>query len=194
MRNEGRLKMNVFGDRKRASIGIGGVYVSQDPCVVRTVLGSCISVCLRDPISRVGGMNHFMLPDSHSTEGECTRYGVHAMEMLINACMSKGAERSRLEAKVFGGGHVLKTSMGPSSVPQRNIAFTLQFLELERIRILSKDLGGLAARSVFFFTDTGQVLIKRLRETGADVQRELQEESKVVKTQAPQSDLDDILF
>lgn len=188
------MKANEFGDRKRASISIGGVYVSPDPSVIRTVLGSCISVCLRDPVARVGGMNHFMLPDSANGDGDSTRYGVHAMEMLINGCMGHGADRYRLEAKVFGGGHVLKTSVSDGSVPQKNIAFAFTFLELEHIKVITKDIGGYAARSVFFFTDTGKVLMKRLRETGADVRNMVEEERIVVTPPKPQDDQDVVLF
>jgi len=161
--------MIEYGNRVRASIHIGDVWVSERPSVVKTVLGSCISVCLRDPTTQIGGMNHFMLPDSADDDASA-RYGVNAMELLINRCMKKGADRKRLEAKVFGGGHVLKTRVHHASVPQRNIQFALSFLEDESIPILKQDVGGLAARSVLFFTDSGRVFMKRLKATGADAQ------------------------
>ena len=184
-----------FGDRIKASIHIGGIWASQKPSVVRTVLGSCISVCLRDPIAKVGGMNHFMLPETIGDDASSARYGVNAMELLINRCMQEGADRRRLEAKVFGGGHVLKTRSHAAGVPQRNIAFALEFLDTEGIQIKSQDLGGYAARSIIFYTDTGKVLLKRLSETGADSALLAQiekEEAKVVQVTPKRDEEDDI--
>lgn len=157
--------------RIKASIHIGGVWASARPSVVRTVLGSCISVCLRDPFAKVGGMNHFMLPSTTGDDEFSARYGVNAMEVLINRCMQEGAERSRFEAKVFGGGHVLRTANHDQSVPRKNISFAKRFLEMEGIPVVSSDIGGYAARSVLFFTDSGRVLMKRLTETGGDAAR-----------------------
>lgn len=159
--------MPDFGDRIKASIHIGGIWASRRPSVVRTVLGSCISVCLRDPIALVGGMNHFMLPDTVGDDAASALYGVNAMELLINRCMQEGADRARLEAKVFGGGHVLRTKTGESSVPLKNINFAFHFLETENIRVVAQDIGGFAARTLMFCTDSGRVLLKRLRVTGA---------------------------
>jgi chemotaxis receptor (MCP) glutamine deamidase CheD len=186
------LSSAEIGDRKRAAIHIGGIYASNEPSVVRTVLGSCIAVCLRDPVARVGGMNHFMLPDAHGDDAESARYGVNAMELLINRCMREGADRSRLEAKVFGGGHVLRTRNHAENVPRRNIRFAFKFLETEGIKVVSQDVGGQAARIVMFFTDTGKVLLKRLRETGNTsaqlAQIEQEEESVVVAEPMPVED------
>ena len=156
-------------------IHIGGVYASRESSVVRTVLGSCIAVCLRDPHSEVGGMNHFMLPDggTNSTSDDNTRYGIHAMELLINQCMKFGADRRNLEAKVFGGGHVLKVRVTDDNVPQRNIRFALEFLKTENIPIVSKDLGGYEARIVYFYTQSGRVRLKRLADA-AQNSRELE--------------------
>ncbi len=138
-------------------------------------------------------MNHFMLPEGSSEAGQCARYGVHAMELLINRCMREGADRFRLEAKVFGGGHVLKTRGGSFSVPARNVEFAFSFLETENIRVITKDTGGFAARELHFFTDTGRVLLRRLRETGCDLDliEEIGREeiaSKVVET-PPETDI-----
>ena len=155
------------GGRPLHKIHIGGVWAGRTPGIVRTVLGSCIAVCLRDPAARVGGMNHFLLPSGSSGEAVSARYGVHAMELLINECMKQGADRSALEAKVFGGGHVLRVRETDGNVPQSNIRFALGFLETEGIPVVSRDLGGYAAREVYFFTDTGRILLKRLSETGA---------------------------
>jgi len=155
----------LFGDRHCYSLTQGGVYASREPVVIRTTLGSCIAVCLLDVQRKIGGMNHFMLPgvqDSSDGDIPCsTRYGVHAMELLINECMRKGADRYALVAKVFGGGHVLSTAEGNDSVPNRNIRFIQQFLADERIPVLSSNTGGHDMRKVYFLTDTGRIYLKR---------------------------------
>ena len=171
-------RMPDLGGRALHKIHIGGIKASREPAVVRTVLGSCIAVCLRDPKAMVGGMNHFMLPAGSDGEAVSARYGIHAMELLINDCMRAGAERSRLEAKVFGGGHVLRLRETDGNVPHSNIRFALHFLQTENLPIISRDLGGYSAREVYFFTDTGNILLKRLSATGtngevAEVEREL---------------------
>jgi chemotaxis protein CheD len=157
-----------FEGRSERSIHIGGVFASSQPTVVRTVLGSCIAVCLRDPSVKVGGMNHFMLPEAAEGEDGSARYGVHAMELLINECMKAGADRRRMEAKVFGGGHVLRIKDTENSVPKRNIRFVLEFLQVESIPIVSRDIGGLVTRKVLFFTDSGRALLQKIgRRDGA---------------------------
>ena len=163
MRANGERNME---GRPLHSIHIGGVFAERSPAVVRTVLGSCIAVCLRDPNSQIGGMNHFMLPTGGKDESSA-RYGVQAMELLINACMRHGADRRMLEAKVFGGGHVLKIRESDGNVPKSNIRFAMEFLTTERIPIVSQDLGGYSAREVYFFTDSGRTLLKRLAPTGS---------------------------
>ena len=149
-------------------IHIGGVYASRDPAVVYTLLGSCIAVGLRDPVMRVGGLNHFMLPASSDGEPSSSRYGVQAMELLINACMKQGADRARLEAKVFGGGHVLRIRESADNVPRSNIRFALEFLQIENIPVVSRDVGGYVGREIFFYTDTGKILLKRMQSTHGD--------------------------
>jgi len=152
----------------RQSIHIGGVCASREPAIVRTVLGSCIAVCLRDPLTRIGGMNHFMLPDSLDMERDSARYGVHAMELLINDCMKLGADRRRFEAKVFGGGHVLRIRETDNNVPQSNIRFAIDFLNTENIPIVAQDVGGYAAREIYFYTDSGRIQLRRLPTSGSD--------------------------
>jgi chemotaxis receptor (MCP) glutamine deamidase CheD len=164
-REKGSLKTMAkpdFGTRQRRSIHIGDVCAHREPTVIRTILGSCIAACLYDPVTQVSGMNHFMLPLARVGSTECARYGVHAMELLINSCMKAGADRRRLQAKVFGGGHVLNTKEMAGNVPEENLRFILNFLKIERIPIVSSDIGGYEARVVYFFTDTGRVLLKRL--------------------------------
>jgi len=121
-------------------------------------------VCLIDPSEKIGGMNHFMLPTrfDHDSDYRNTCYGVYAMDLLMNEVMKLGAERGRLRAKVFGAAHLLGFRTGKESVPESNSSFILSYLETERIPLLSKDLGGESARTIYFFTDTGQVMLKRL--------------------------------
>lgn len=156
------LKQEDVEGRSQHAIHIGGVFASRRPAVVRTVLGSCIAVCLYDPTTGVGGMNHFLLPIPSTDHELNARYGIHAMEVLINACMKRGGERRRFEAKVFGGGHVLRIAHTEQSVPQSNIRFVQDFLQTEDIPIVSGDLGDSVAREVHFFTDTARVLLKRI--------------------------------
>jgi len=147
-----------------AKIAPGELYASKRNILIVTVLGSCVSVCLRDPVLRAGGMNHFMLPDrggNVSPVSEPARYGAHAMEMLINNLLSIGAERNRLVAKVFGAGRVLP---GMTDVGARNAQFALEYLEREGIAVAARDVGGLLARKVYFFVETGRVLVKELKQ------------------------------
>jgi len=147
----------------------GEYYVTRGQEAISTVLGSCISACAHDPVKKVGGMNHFMLPEDASTGpnnwldpsiGLATRYGSYAMESLINDLLKLGATRERLEIKVFGGGRVLS---GVTDVGARNIAFVRSYLQLEGYRILAEDLGGTQPRKVIYFPTTGRVKMRRLR-------------------------------
>ena len=147
----------------RVTIHIGGLRVSREPLVIDTVLGSCIAACLYDPVSGIGGMNHFMLPEGFDPDNPAsTRYGVHAMELLITEIMRLGGHRRRFQAKVFGGGHVLNIRESLDGVPQRNIDFVRRFLNVEQIPVLNEDVGGYQARRVLFYAHTGKVLLKRL--------------------------------
>jgi chemotaxis protein CheD len=162
-------------EHSRETIYIGDLRVSREPLVIDTVLGSCIAACLYDPANRIGGMNHFMLPDSTDPRNPTSaRYGVFAMELLINDLMKAGAQRRNFQAKIFGGGHVLKIRESLDGVPQRNISFVRQFLETEHIPVLNEDVGGFQPRRVLFYTHSGKALVKRLGVTEAE--RTAQEE------------------
>jgi chemotaxis protein CheD len=147
-----------------AKIGPGEVYATQRNMVIVTVLGSCVSACVRDPGSHVGGMNHFMLPHHEGQPdgplSESARYGAYAMEVLVNHLLSLGARRDRLEAKVFGAGRIVP---GMSDVGAKNAKFAMEYLERERIPVLASDLGRHEASKVYFFPRSGRVLVKRLR-------------------------------
>ena len=151
-----------------AKIGPGDLYASKRNILIVTVLGSCVSACLRDPLAQIGGMNHFMLPERAGNStllSEPARYGAHAMEMLINNLLSMGARRERLEAKVFGAGRVLP---GMSDVGARNAQFALDYLERERIPVKARDVGGEHARKVYLFVETGRVLVKEINQLRND--------------------------
>jgi chemotaxis protein CheD len=125
----------------------------QPETVIQTILGSCVAVCLRDPVLRLGGMNHILLPDSGGGRLGAASFGASDMERLMNALIKRGALRSRLEAKVFGGAAVVA---GLSDIGARNAAFVRSFLAAEGIVILSENLGGDRPRQVRFWPESGR--------------------------------------
>ncbi|MGH8075112.1 MAG: chemoreceptor glutamine deamidase CheD [Lysobacter sp.] len=137
-----------------------------EPVALVTLLGSCVAACLYDPALKVGGMNHFMLPGEDSND-ICGRYGAHAMELLINDLLKRGARRQRLLAKVFGGGNVL-SGFHVDPIGTRNARFVLEYLAAERIPVMAQDLGDIHPRKVCFFAQTGRTLVKRLPATRDD--------------------------
>jgi chemotaxis protein CheD len=161
--NAGReLYYDSYFGLHAAKIGPGELYASKRNILIVTVLGSCVSVCLLDPVARIGGMNHFMLPDragSGSLLSEPARYGAHAMEMLVNNLLTMGAQRGRLIAKVFGAGRVLP---GMTDVGARNAQFALDYLKRENIPVKAQDVGGKHARKIYLFVETGRVLCKEI--------------------------------
>jgi chemotaxis protein CheD len=148
----------------RTKIHIGEIYASATPATIETILGSCVSVCLFDKQMKTGGMNHILLPgkgDMSKFDGGA-RYGINAMEMLINKLMKLGARKKRLQAKLFGGAHIMQSLKKENSPGLKNIAFIEKFMELENIPIVSRDTGGVNARRVHFHTHTGDVYLKTL--------------------------------
>lgn len=141
----------------------GDWHVSTGGEMLVTILGSCVAACLRDPVAKVAGMNHFMLPGDPARaiqECDAARYGVHAMEQLINGLMKRGARRERLELKLFGGGNVLKNS---TQIGSRNAEFIRDFARREGLSIASEDMEGPCPRRVHYFTDSGKVRVRRLQ-------------------------------
>ena len=176
--------INRYWDKRQgvyaAKILPGQFYVSTAGEMVVTVLGSCISACIRDPINRVGGMNHFMLPIQRAnlTPGalaglkpgsvsEAARYGNWAMEYLINEILKNGGERKYLEVKIFGGGKVL-SHMNQIDIGRQNIDFVRLYLEQEGYNIAAHDVGGPFPRKVLYFTDTGSAKVRKLRSVSND--------------------------
>ena len=142
----------------------GEYFVTRRDMVLVTVLGSCVAACIRDRVSGIGGMNHFMLPDDKNggPVAMSTRYGTYAMEMMINQLMKAGAQRSNLEAKVFGGGNVLR-GFTVTNVGERNADFALKYLQKENIRVVAESLLDIYPRKVYFFPNSGKVMVKKLQ-------------------------------
>jgi chemotaxis protein CheD len=147
----------------------GEYYVTRNDEAITTVLGSCVSACIRDPGANVGGMNHFMLPEALSFDDDksasafdqqTTRYGSFAMECLINDLLKLGAARQRLEIKLFGGSRILASM---TDIGAHNIAFIKQYLSLEGLAVMAHDLGGERPRKVVYFPATGRARMKTLR-------------------------------
>lgn len=121
--------------------------------VLTTILGSCIAACIRDPVTGVGGMNHFLLPEGSGDDKNARRFGVNAMEVLINGLLKMGAQRPRLEAKLFGGANVLAQL---SDVGSRNADFAKKYLTDEGIRVVGGDVGGISPRRIQYWPLTGR--------------------------------------
>lgn len=144
----------------------GEYFVDTEELLIMTTLGSCIAACLWDRNARVGGLNHFLLPDGGNDAGNSGRYGSYAMELLINEMMKRGASRNSLEAKVFGGGQVI-AGMETMNVGERNTRFVLDYLKTERIPVVSKDVLDIYPRKVCFMPASGKAMVKRLAPTAA---------------------------
>jgi chemotaxis protein CheD len=170
MRSE--FKKNV----EWVTIEPGEYFTSKDKIIISTLLGSCVSACLWDPVHKIAGMNHFLLSSRRYKKNtpvcvsEAGRYGVHAMELVINDMLQLGASRKYLNAKVFGGGNVLNGSVSDSNffcVGDVNVRFIKEFLDTEKIPIISSDLGGDNGRIVRFDTNTYNVFVRKIRKTDA---------------------------
>jgi chemotaxis protein CheD len=159
-------------------IGPGEYFSSVDDVAISTLLGSCVAVALYDRVAQMGGLNHFMLPVPKGTvihphiDAQSARYGVNAMELLINDLMKKGAERKRLRAKVFGASSVLYYEQEATfNVPKMNIEFIFEFLEMERIPVDAYSVGGSLPRKVYFFPRTAKVLMKYTKMASGSLSR-----------------------
>ena len=167
-----------------AKILPGEYYVTLRGELITTVLGSCVSACIRDRRLGIGGMNHFMLPHSDRSDGwvasAATRYGSFAMESLINAILKNGGRREYLEVKVFGGGRILAqmTDVGAS-----NIDFVRRFIAMESLQLLAEDLGGPHPRKVVYFPDSGRARVKKLKALHNEtlIRRELDYRERLVE-------------
>lgn len=164
------LAPDVYFDRKHnieaAKISPGEYYATAREMLLVTVLGSCVCACIRDRVGGMGGMNHFMLPDSGQDQsdplGSSARYGAYAMEILINQLLKMGAKRNNLEAKVFGGAAVLR-GFTVNAAGESNADFVLRYLQTEKIPVAAQDLLDIYPRKVYYFPHTGLVRVKRLK-------------------------------
>ena len=182
------LSPNLYYDKnfeiEAVKILPGEYYVTTRDMALVTVLGSCVAACIYDRNLGIGGMNHFMLPDEKRDRGDIlspsTRYGVYAMEIMINELLKMGARRSNLEAKVFGGGNVLR-GFTVNKVGQNNAAFVIEYLRKEDIKIAAQDMLDDYPRKVYYFPRSCRVLVKQLRGAHNDtiVEREQAYSSRI---------------
>lgn len=179
-----RRNWNTTYEAYAARLLPGEYYVTVNNEGVYTTLGSCISACIRDRVSGIGGMNHFMLPAAADSDGwrstslsAATRYGNFAMEHLINVILKNGGRRENLEVKLFGGGRILANM---TDVGMRNIAFARDYIATEGLRVTAEDVGDVYPRMVVYFPATGKVRVKRLRSLHNNVIAE--EETRYLST------------
>ncbi len=143
-------------------VGPGQLYASNEPCTLRTVLGSCVSVCLWDVRLRVGGMNHFLLPTAPSLGERNTRHGDVAMDALADMLKELGSSLRGLSAHVFGGAHILPGAPAAAHLGERNANMALYWLERARVAVATLDVGGNTARRVEFSIADGVATVRRL--------------------------------
>lgn len=147
----------------------GNIFVHDQEYKVFTVLGSCVSVCLWDPHKKIGGINHYMLPLWNGEGLASPRFGNIAIMKLIEKMIGHGADRRHLQAKIFGGGDVLKATIAFMNIGDRNITLARDMLADEKIRIVSADTGGKHGRKLLYNTQTGVVLVKLLKKQIDDI-------------------------
>ncbi|CAK0775146.1 putative chemoreceptor glutamine deamidase CheD [Gammaproteobacteria bacterium] len=185
--------INRYWDRQHdmpaSKILPGEYYVTLQEEIIATVLGSCVSACVRDPNLGMGAMNHFMLPSSEGQVGwagdasltsHANRYGNHAMEHMINDMLKNGAKRKYMEVKIIGGGQIIQSN---TQIGLRNIEFIRQYLTTEGLHLVGEDVGDIYPRKVLYFPTTGRVRVKKLEKLHNDTvllrerayQRNLQE-------------------
>lgn len=160
-----RVYFDPYFEMDAVKILPGEFYVTQQDLLLVTVLGSCVAACIRDKALGFGGITHFMLPFEVATSefiDSSIRYGSHALEVLINELLKRGASRENLEAKVFGGGNVLSAE-GSQAIGERNAEFLLDYLAAEQVPVVSQSLLGSYPQKVYFFPSSGRVLVKKLK-------------------------------
>ncbi|MBU3021170.1 chemoreceptor glutamine deamidase CheD [Aestuariibacter sp. A3R04] len=168
--NDGKAQAaNTYFDarfvRQAVKILPGEYFATSNDTLMVTVVGCCVSTCLMDLHNGVTGINHFLLPSDKGAEGEfceASRYGMYAMELLINQMLALGADKRHMQAKVFGGGNVV-SGISITNPGQINAEFVTTYLRRENIPLIASDLLEDYARKIYFFPDTGEVLVKRIR-------------------------------
>ena len=151
--------------KKRITIHIGEICGSAEPIVIHTLLGSCVAVCLFDPVKRIGAMNHIFLPGRADMKhfDAPARFSINAMELLINRMMNLGADRRRFTAKTFGGAHMFPKISTENGIGRKITEVVVAFLRKESIRLVNSDFGGRQGRQIYFHTDTGDVFVRLVR-------------------------------
>ncbi len=141
----------------------GRLLVSAEPCVVTTILGSCVAVCLWHPVLRTGGVNHYLLPHHAGSHQSSARFGNLAIERLIAETLALGGQRRDLQAKIFGGAHILETAAEQTThLGERNVRVAREILGREGIEIVAQDVGGQVGRKLIFHTHDGNVWVRKL--------------------------------
>ncbi|HSB64828.1 MAG TPA: chemotaxis protein CheD [Thermoanaerobaculia bacterium] len=160
----GKVPKLAAGGRQVPSVYLypGELIATSDPSVISTVLGSCVCVCLLDPVTRSGGANHFLLPHLTRGDGSSCRFGGTAMEALISRMLSLGCQKRNLTARIFGGASQFEVSSGRISIGLQNVHVATRFLEDEGIPIVAQEVGGARGRKLVFHTETGDVFVKTL--------------------------------
>jgi chemotaxis protein methyltransferase CheR len=153
-------------------ITVGELHSAAVPTEIRTLLGSCVAACLFDPVARIGGMNHFLLPEAAAGELDRTRFGTHAMETLINSMMHLGADRRRIEARLYGGANVLTGMTTRPTIGEKNAIFARAFLEREGIPLVASLLGGERGLEVRFESHTARVTTREIGREQVDTVKE----------------------
>ncbi len=167
--------------KSSTNLAPGEFHVSGDDIIINTVLGSCVAVAIYDPELRISGLNHFMLAESnfqHQNESffNIERYGLYAMEAVLNDMIKRGCRKGRLQAKIFGGSSVFETRT-KSNIGPANIEFAKLYLKTEKIPVISSDTGGEQARRIYLFPQTFKVLLRRIIPT-KELTRQMQDYTK----------------
>ncbi len=176
---DNRLKSEVI------NLAPGEYFVSKNDLLINTVLGSCVATVLFDPVLKAGGMNHFMLADVKAKSNidsyfKIERYGLYAMESLINDFLKMGSKKSNLQAKVFGGSRVLETQR-TIEIGKENIQFAEEFLKTEKIPIINRDTGGRKARKIYLYTKDFRILLKRVNIRTTELDQQMEDYQKKLK-------------
>jgi chemotaxis protein CheD len=193
---EGFTHIHRYWDEREhavmARVQPGDFYVGRGEEIALTILGSCVSACIWVPRYGIGGMNHFMLPEGQRGQQDrwnrldktsaSTRYGNFAMERLVNELLKVGARREELEIKLVGGGRMWSSH---TDVGSRNIAFVLEYLRAERLRVVATDVGGDHARRVHYHLGVGRLRVLKLTSTGAQDVRAAEERYKAEVEKEP---------
>jgi chemotaxis protein CheD len=138
------------------------LFASKEPYVVKTILGSCVAICLWDPVTKIGGINHYMLPTWNGNDLASPKYGNIAIDKLLERMVYLGAKRENLKAKIFGGGELIENGANGTLIGERNIRVARLILEEKNIPVVASSTGGRKGRKILFFTDTGEVRHKFL--------------------------------